>query len=92
MPNGADWIVALAPLARDVYNKLTSGRKVTVQEQQFAMMFALVDTTINTQHELVGLREDLNRMCGTLNAVHDDVNKVLQDTAFLKGRKEGASA
>jgi len=81
-----DWVAALAPIASDIFKKLTSGRKITAQEQQFALMFSLVDTSTATQKELIALRHDFNRLGSLLEKLNDDVSEVARDTAYLKGK------
>jgi hypothetical protein len=88
MPNGADWVTALTPIARDILRKLTSGQRITAQEQQFALMFSLVDSSTIVQRELVALRQDFNRLCSAVERLTSDVSEVARDTAYLKGRLE----
>jgi len=81
-----DWVTALTPIARDIFKKLASGHKVTAQEQQFALMYSLVDTATSTQRELLALRQDFCRLATMLEKLNDGVSEVARDTAYIKGK------
>jgi len=86
MPNGAEWIAVLAPIAADVYNKLKSGQRVTIQEQMFALQFTLVEVTKDTREQLVDLRNDFNRLCGSVEKLNNSLIEVAKDAAWIRGK------
>jgi len=48
-------------------NKLENQEKVTPQEQNFILVYSLTETTYRSTRDLLGLREDFNRICASLS-------------------------
>lgn len=88
MPNGSDWVAVLSPIAKAIFSKITSGQKISTQEQQFALMFTLIDTTASTQREMVALREDFNHLCTVVQGINAEIGELAKAIAFLMGRME----
>lgn len=86
MSDGTEWITALLPLARDLFNKITAGQKVTHQEQTFALLFALTESTSDTRQQLVLMQKGLNDLTHSVNELCSAINHVAMDTSYIKGR------